>query len=80
MAIDSMIHHEITLRYNATIFSQIVDIWIQEVEPITQVPGLFPNLVIQPISQISSVGIEKNGGNPFGFIGDDGPITGMLLL
>jgi len=78
IAINSMIFHEITLRYNATIFSQVIDIWIQEVEQIAQVPGLFPILVVQPISQIASVGVQKNGGNPFGFTGDDGPIVGML--
>jgi hypothetical protein len=75
-----MIHHELTLRFNATIVSQIVDIWLEEMEPITEVPGLFPNLVIQPISQISSVGIKKNGGNPFGFTEDDGPIAGMFCI
>jgi hypothetical protein len=77
MIMDSVLHAEVTLRFNATIVSQILNIFIQEMETILYVSGLFPVTVLQPISQISSVGNHKNGGNPFGFTGDDGPLTGL---
>jgi hypothetical protein len=71
--------HEITLRFNATVFQQIFDFFLEEIETIKDLPGMFPTIVMQPISEIVRVGNNKNGGNPFGFSGDDGPICGTSL-
>jgi hypothetical protein len=71
--------HEITLQFNATVFQQIFDFFLEEIETIKDLPGMFPTIVMQPISEIVRVGNNKNGGNPFGFSGDDGPICGTSL-
>jgi len=68
--------HEITFRFNATVFQKVFDWFLEEIEVIKHVPGIIPVLVMQPISEISRVGNHKNGGNPFGFTDDDGPICG----
>jgi hypothetical protein len=68
--------HETTLRFNSTVFQQIFGFFLEEIETIKDLPGLFPTIVMQPISEIVRVGNNKNGGNPFGFSGDDGPICG----
>ncbi|KAE9375878.1 FAD-binding domain-containing protein [Stipitochalara longipes BDJ] len=72
------LYHEITFRFNATVFQQIFDFYLEEVETVKHLPGIFPVIVIQPISEIARVGNNKNGGNPFGFTDHDGPICALL--
>jgi hypothetical protein len=71
--------HEITLRFNATVFQQMFNFYLEEIERTKHLPGIAPVLVLQPISEISRVSNEKNGGNPFGFSDGDGPIIGVFL-
>jgi hypothetical protein len=79
MCAGRFIFHEITLRFNATVFQQIFDFFLEEIEAVKDLPGMFPTIVMQPISEIVRVGNNKNGGNPFGFSDDDGPICGTSL-
>ena len=58
--------------------SEILNIFISETEPIKNVPGLTPILVIQPINQFNRDEISifsKNGGNCLGLSPEDGPLV-----
>jgi hypothetical protein len=76
-----VLYQETTIKFDAAVFSLILDLFILEViEAVKHIPGLFPVLILQPIAQISTVGNKKNGGNPFGFKDDNGPLVGKLLI
>jgi hypothetical protein len=73
---DRYLYHEITFRFNATVFQHIFDFHLEEIDKIKDLQGMFPVIVMQPVSEISRRGNEKNGGNPFGFSDSDGPLCG----
>jgi hypothetical protein len=77
---DRFLYHEITFRFNATVFQQIFDFHLEEIDKVKDLQGMFPVIVMQPVSEISRRGNEKNGGNPFGFSDSDGPLCGTYFL
>jgi len=64
----------ITIRANASLLLEIVDIFIEEIECLNLVPGLLPNIVLNPIDQVGEVGRLKNGGSPMRVSAQDGPL------
>lgn len=66
-----------TFKADAGLLSKILDIFLEESEAIKNVPGVLPNYVMQPISQISLAGNSKRGGNALGITESDGPLISM---
>ena len=52
----------ITIRANASLLLDILDIFMQETECLNLVPGILPNFVLNPIDQVGEAGKLKNGG------------------
>jgi hypothetical protein len=63
-----------TIVPNKELISKILDIFLETIEPIKNIPGIFPSFVMQPITQIARANRNKNGGNPFDIKEEDGPI------
>jgi hypothetical protein len=69
-----------TFKANKELLSKIMDLFIETIEPIKGIPGLFPSFVMQPITQIARANRHKNGGNPFGIKEEDGPLISQQHL
>ena len=63
-----------TIKADKELLSNILDLFIEAMESIKNVSGLFPSFVLQPITQIARANRHKNGGNPFGIKEEDGPL------
>jgi hypothetical protein len=70
----------VTFKANVELLSKILDIFLEESETIKNIPGVLPNYVMQPISQISMPGNLKKGGNPLGITEADGPLLSMYAV
>ena len=72
-----------TFSANVELLSKILDFFIEAIEPIKNIPGMFPSFVMQPMTQIARANRHKNGGSPFGIREEDGPLIsqsfGLLL-
>lgn len=68
------LYSPMTLKANKELLSKILDLFIEAMEPIKNISGLFPSFVMQPITQIARANRNKNGGNPFGIKEEDGPL------
>jgi FAD/FMN-containing dehydrogenase len=69
----------ITFKNSAPLIKKIIEIFIEEVNPILNIPGLIPAFAFQPISLNIIQKMSSNGGNVFGLSPDDGPLTLMNL-
>ncbi|KAI4128306.1 MAG: hypothetical protein LQ338_002805 [Usnochroma carphineum] len=63
-----------TFKNNAQIQRQILDIFIEEIDPIKNLTGALPALVMQPISNSVIAHFGKNGGNALGLADTEGPL------
>jgi len=70
----------ITIRANASLLLDILDIFMQETECLNLVPGILPNFVLNPIDQVGEAGKLKNGGSPMGISAKDGPLFRRCFL
>ncbi|KAG6035664.1 hypothetical protein E4U41_005995 [Claviceps citrina] len=64
---------------NATLMSELVTIYRDEVDKFKTAPGLVASLSFQPISTALTKHFYKNGGNPLGLAGQ-GPLTLLNVL
>ena len=64
----------LTFKVNADLLSKIMDIYVEETEPIKNVPGILPGIVFQPINKDEISLFSKNGGNSLGISNEDGPL------
>jgi hypothetical protein len=69
-----------TFQADEELLSKILDQFIEAVEPIKNISGLFPSFVMQPMAQIARANRHKNGGNPFGIKEEDGPLISQWHL
>lgn len=63
-----------TFSANVELLSKILDFFIETIESIKDIPGIFPSFVMQPITQIARANRHKNGGSPFGIKEEDGSL------
>ena len=63
-----------TFTANKELLSNILDLFIETMEPMKHIPGMFPSFVLQPVTQIARANRHKNGGSPFGIKEEDGPL------
>lgn len=68
------IYSPFTVKANLELLSKIMDFFLEASSSLFDVPGIEPSFVLQPITQIASVGREKNGGGPFGIEKSDGDL------
>ncbi|KAL8910197.1 MAG: hypothetical protein Q9171_004495 [Xanthocarpia ochracea] len=67
-----------TFKNSADLQLQILDIFVQEIDPIKNTAaGFLPALVMQPITIPMIRLFRKNGGNALGITEEDGPLTLM---
>lgn len=71
---NSQTYWTFTVKNNAELMSEMVDIYIKEVEKIKDAKGVVPSFIFQPISKGTTEHFSKNGGNPLGLTGQ-GPLN-----
>ena len=69
-----------TFKADKELLSKILDLFIEAIEPVKNLAGLFPSFVLQPVTQIARANRNKNGGNPFGITEEDGPLISQCSL
>jgi hypothetical protein len=62
-------------KNSASLMSEMVQIFQDEVAPIQNVTNIVPALVLQPITTDMTSHFSKNGGNALGISDADGPLT-----
>lgn len=64
------------------LLAKILEIFVSEVEGITDVIGILPSLIVQPVTKPVISYFSKNGGNALGIVESDGPLirTSQLSL
>jgi hypothetical protein len=75
----SQIWASLTFKVNAELMSKIMDIYVEETEPIKHVPGIVPGIVFQPINKDEIAFFSKKGGNALGISNEDGPLLCRFL-
>lgn len=63
-----------TFKVSAKLLSKIVDIFLEEIQPILGVKDVIPSIVLQPINKDEIHLFGKNGGNCLGIKDGDGPL------
>ena len=63
---------------NPTLMSDILAIYMNEVEAINTISGVLPSLIFQPITTSMTSHFSKNGGNALGITESDGPLNCQL--
>jgi hypothetical protein len=56
------------------LLSKILDIYLEELEPIKHVNGIIPAICFQPINHEEISRFKKNGGNALGIEESDAPL------
>lgn len=69
-----------TFKNNADIQRQILDIFLEEIDPIKSIAGAVPALVMQPISKSVIALFSKNGGNALGLAETEGPLMRKSMV
>ena len=69
----------VTFKNSAPLIKKIIDIFVEEVNPILSIPGLNPAFAFQPISLNIIERMAQNGGNALGLTSSDGPLMLMNL-
>ena len=66
-----------TIKVDIKLLTQIFDIFIEEMKAKENegVSSALCTFNVQPLSGIAMPAFEKNGGNPFGFLAEDGPLA-----
>lgn len=70
----------LTLRNNAQIMGDILDIFKARIEPILNISKFLPSLVFQPLQLAVISNFKKNGGNALGMDESHGPLISKALL
>lgn len=65
----------ITLKNDAEILSDIVNMWYEDIQPIINITSFLPALVFQPLTDPVIKNFNKNGGNALGITDEEGPLT-----
>lgn len=53
----------------------ILDIYLEEIEPLKELVGTVPAVILQPISRNAIKHMDKNGGNALGLFGIEQDLT-----
>ncbi len=64
-----------TYQTDAALITEILDIYMSEVETIKDAENVLPAITIQPITQNTIAHFRKRGGNALGISESDGPLT-----
>ncbi|KAL2811975.1 hypothetical protein BJX63DRAFT_422047 [Aspergillus granulosus] len=64
----------VTLKINADLISDILDLFLSAIHPYTSIPGLLLSFNMQLLTKPEIQLFGKNGGNPLGIHPDDGPL------
>ena len=67
----------VTFKVSAKLLSKIVDIFLEEIQPILGVKDVIPSIVSQTINRDEIHLFGKNGGNCLGIKDGDGPLIRM---
>jgi hypothetical protein len=54
--------------------SNLVDIYIEEIDAIKYISGILPSLIMQIITREEISAFQRNGGNALGITDEDGPL------
>jgi hypothetical protein len=68
------------VKNSPTILTEIIAIFMEEIEPIQNATNIIPSLVLQPVTTDTISHFSKNGGNALGISLDDGPLDCMDSL
>lgn len=68
----------VTFKVSSKLLSKIVDIFLEEIQPILGVKDVIPSIVHQPINKDEIHLFSKNGGNCLGINDGDGPLVRMF--
>jgi hypothetical protein len=68
------------VKNSPTILTEIIAIFMEEIEPIKNATNIIPSLVLQPVTTDTISHFSKNGGNVLGISLDDGPLDCMDSL
>jgi hypothetical protein len=68
-----------TVKNSPTILSNILDIFMDEINPINTVANMTPAIVFQPLTNDMISRFSKNGGNALGITTADGPLICVYL-
>jgi hypothetical protein len=63
-----------SFRPSVDLLNAFMDIYMPASFRLRHIPGLLFSMVIQPLSKITQVNEDKNGGNPFNILSEDGPL------
>ena len=70
----------VTFKLSAKLLSKVVDIFLEEIQPILNVKDVVPSMVMQPINRDEIRLFSKNGGNCLGINDDEGPFVCELVF
>jgi hypothetical protein len=62
-------------KNSPTLLSEILEIFMEEIENVKNVTGVLPALVLQPLTAAVISHFSKNGGNALGITAADGPLA-----
>lgn len=62
------------------LLSKVMDIFLEEIQPILGVKDVIPSMVMQPINRDEIRLFGKNGGNCLGIMDGDGPLLRKLTF
>lgn len=63
-----------SFKNDAQVQHQIFDIFFEEIDPIKDIAGAIPALIMQPISKDTISRFSRNGGNALGLADAEGPL------
>ncbi|TVY55070.1 putative FAD-linked oxidoreductase, partial [Lachnellula suecica] len=69
----------VTFKNDVNLIKAIIEIWVEEVSTVLDIPGLLPACAFQPLSLPVLESMQKNGGNALGLSPTDGARTIMNL-
>ena len=64
----------VTFKVSAKLLSKVIDIFLEEIQPILAVRDVIPSMIMQPINKDEIRLFGKNGGNCLGISDGDGPL------
>jgi hypothetical protein len=65
------------VQNSPTILTEIIAIFMEEMEPVQNATDIIPSIVLQPVTINTISHFSKNGGNALGISLDDGPLDCM---
>ena len=74
------LYSQFTFKADKDFLSSVLNMFIETVDPIKHIPGIFSGFVLQPITQIARANRHKKGGSPFGIKEEDGSLVSQYTL